>query len=255
MIASAWAPAGAWAGGLALLGAILGSFIATLAIRWPVGRSVVAGRSACDGCGRPLGAWELVPLLSFAVLRGRCATCRHPINRLHPAVEAVAAAIGLAAGLVAPGPEALAGAAFGWLLLALGTVDLLAFWLPDRLTAPLALGGLLAGSLGLEPPLADRAVGGAAGYLSLRLIAWTYRRLRGREGLGGGDAKLLGGIGLWLGWRPLPAVLFCACLVGLGAVLFRMLTGRAVRGGDMVPLGTLLALAAYPGWLLMVDRW
>ena len=243
-----------WPIGLALLGAILGSFIATLAIRWPVGRSVVVGRSACDGCGRVLRARELVPLVSFIVLGGRCRRCGRPIDRLHPAVEATAAAIGLTAGLAAPGMEGLAGAALGWLLLALGTIDLLAFWLPDRLTAPLALGGLAARAVDLPPGLADRMIGGAGGYVSLWLIARTYRRVRGREGLGGGDAKLLGGIGLWLGWRPLPGVLFCACLLGVAVVLVRAATGRAVRGGDVMPLGTLLALAAYPAWLLMVGQ-
>lgn len=243
-----------WAIGLALLGAILGSFIATLALRWPQGRSVVAGRSTCDGCGRALRAAELVPLVSYLALRGRCATCRRPIDPFHPGVEAAAAVIGFAAGLVAPGTEGLAGAAFGWLLLALGAFDLLAFWLPDRLTGALALGGLFAGGLELGPAMTERLVGGVAGYLSLWLIARAYRRLRGREGLGGGDAKLLGGIGLWLGWRPLPAVLFCACLLGLGLVMYRALSGRRVRGNDMVPLGTLLALAAYPTWLLMVGQ-
>ena len=241
-----------WPIALGVLGAVLGSFIATLAIRWPAGRSVVHGRSCCDGCGRTLRAADLVPLLSWGWRRGRCATCAAPIDALHPVVEVLALAIGLAAGLVAPGAEGIAGAAFGWLLLALGALDWRAWWLPDRLSLLLAALGLATGAAGIVPPLADRLIGGVAGYLSLRLIGWAYRRIRGREGLGGGDAKLLGAIGLWLGWRALPAVLLCACLVGLGIVGWRLATGRRVAASDAMPLGTLMAVAAYPAWLVMI---
>ncbi len=207
---------------LGLLGAITGSFIATLVVRWPAGRSVAAGRSACDGCGKPLGVAELVPLLSFALQRGRCRACRAPIARFHPAIELAAAAIGASAGWVAPGWEGLAGATFGWLLLALGALDLAAFWLPDTLTLPLGL------------------------------VAHGYRRVRGRAGLGGGDPKLFGAIGLWLGWSMLPGVLLAASLAGLGYVGWRALVRRPVARSDALPLGALLALAAYPAWLLMV---
>jgi leader peptidase (prepilin peptidase)/N-methyltransferase len=83
-------------------------------------------------------------------------------------------------------------------------------------------------------------------------IATGYRRWRGREGMGGGDPKLFGAIGLWLGWRMLPAVMLTAGLIGLGVVLFRQVTGRPMTATDMLPLGTLMALAAYPAWLMMI---
>jgi leader peptidase (prepilin peptidase)/N-methyltransferase len=236
---------------LGVLGLILGSFIATLVLRWPAGRSV-GGRSACDACGRVLAPWELVPLASAAVLRGRCRTCRAPIVGLHSWVELAALSIGAAAGAVAPWPEALAGAAFGWLLLTLALLDGRHWWLPDPITALLAAGGIATGLLGLGPPLLDRAIGGLAGFGALWSIATAYRRLRGREGMGGGDPKLFGGIGLWLGWQLLPSVLLVASLLGLGVVLFRTLTGRAMARTDALPLGVLLAAAAYPAWLIMV---
>ena len=237
---------------LGLLGAITGSFIATLVVRWPAGRSVAAGRSACDGCGKPLGVAELVPLLSFALQRGRCRACRAPIARFHPAIELAAAAIGASAGWVAPGWEGLAGATFGWLLLALGALDLAAFWLPDTLTLPLAGAGVATLLLGLPPASSERLIGGAAGFLLLWLVAHGYRRVRGRAGLGGGDPKLFGAIGLWLGWSMLPGVLLAASLAGLGYVGWRALVRRPVARSDALPLGALLALAAYPAWLLMV---
>jgi leader peptidase (prepilin peptidase) / N-methyltransferase len=235
---------------LALLGLILGSFIATLVLRWPEGRSV-GGRSACDGCGRTLGARDLVPLLSAVASRGRCRTCGGRIDPVHWQVELAAALVGLAAGLVAPGPEALAGAAFGWLLLALAALDLRALWLPDRLTAVLAAGGVVT-SPWFAPALEERLVGGAAGFALLWLVSAGYRRVRGREGMGGGDPKLFGAIGLWLGWRMLPPVLLAASLLGLGVALVAAVRGRPLAGDHPLPLGTLLAAAAYPAWLLMV---
>uniref|UniRef100_UPI001574FAF9 prepilin peptidase n=1 Tax=Sphingomonas bacterium TaxID=1895847 RepID=UPI001574FAF9 len=153
---------------------------------------------------------------------------------------------------VAPGVEGVVGAVFGWLLLALAALDLAAWWLPDRLVAPLAFAGVAGGLAGFDPPLADRLIGGAGGFVLLWLVANGYRRLRGRVGLGGGDPKLFGAIGLWLGWRPLPAVLLVAALTGLGTVGFRWWRGEAVTRADALPLGALLAVAAFPAWLLMI---
>jgi leader peptidase (prepilin peptidase)/N-methyltransferase len=241
-----------WTIALAVLGAIIGSFVAALVMRWTEDRSVMRGRSACDACGRVLGPVELVPLVSALVLRGRCRGCGGAIDPIHWQVEAAAVAIGASAGWVAAGPIALAGAAFGWLLLALAALDWRAFWLPDRLTGLLAVGGVASGLAGWSPPLADRLIGGVGGFAMLWAIAAGYRKWRGREGLGGGDPKLFGAIGLWLGWRLLPAVMLVAGLIGLGVVLFRQVTGRPMASGDMMPLGTLLALAAYPAWLMMI---
>lgn len=236
---------------LGLLGVIGGSFLATLVVRWTDGRSVVAGRSACDGCGRTLSPVELVPLVSAVVQRGRCRACGSAIDPVHWRVELACLLVGASAGLVAAPVEAVAGAGFGWLLVTLAALDLRAWWLPDRLTALLAGGGLASGLIG-DPPWPDRLIGGVAGFALLWLVAASYRRVRGREGMGGGDPKLFGAIGLWLGWRMLPAVLLVASLVGLGVVLWRRLTGRAMARDDALPLGMLLAVAAYPAWLLMV---
>lgn len=244
-------PDGAWPVALGVLGAIMGSFLATLAIRWPQDRSVLRGRSACDACGRTLGVAELVPLMSAVASRGRCRTCGTRIDRRHSAIELGCAAAGVIAGLAAPGWQGVAGAAFGWLLLTLAAIDAAELWLPDPLVAVLALGGLAGGSW-WPPALADRLIGGALGFATLWAVAAGYRRLRGREGMGGGDSKLFGAIGLWLGWRLLPAVLVMAALVGLGVALFQHLRGRAVAGDTALPFGAFLAVAAYPTWVAMV---
>ena len=234
-----------WPVSLGVLGAVFGSFIAVVAIRWPAGERS-NGRSRCDACGAGLGAGELVPLLSFVVQRGRCRHCGVRIARSHFVIELLGLAIGIVAGAVAPGGEGVAGAIFGWLLLALGAIDLAAFWLPNRLVAALALAGMASGAAELPPEWTERLVGGVAGFGVLWLVAALYRRMRGRMGLGGGDPKLFGAIGLWLGWRALPGVLLAACIIGLAwAIAARM------RSDSRLPLGTLLGVAA---WLFWVGR-
>ena len=241
-----------WAALLGGLGAIFGSFIAALVIRLPAERSVVTGRSACDACGRTLGPAELVPLLSALASRGKCRSCGAAIDPLHWRIEAIALAVGATAGALLPGGEAIAAAVFGWLLLALAALDATEFWLPDELTLALALAGVAVGLLGIGAGMNDRLVGGAGGFAALWAIGAGYRALRGREGLGGGDPKLLGAIGLWLGWQLLPAVLFLAALTGLCVVLFQLLTRRGAALSNRLPLGTLMAIAAYPALIVML---
>lgn len=165
-------------------------------------------------------------------------------------VELAAAVLGLLAFLAFPLPVAVATALFGWWLLILATLDLEHQWLPDALTLPLALAGLLVGWIGIGPDVPSRLIGLAAGAGLLWLIASGYRLLRGRQGLGGGDPKLLGALGAWLGWQQLPLVLLLAGLVGLCAVLSMQMRGQRVHGALRLPFGTMMAVAAWPLWLL-----
>ncbi|WP_448502951.1 prepilin peptidase [Sphingomonas sp.] len=230
---------------LGVLGLVFGSFIATLALRWPEGRSALAGRSACDRCDARLRWFELAPVLSFAMQRGRCRRCGGQIDRFHLAIELLGGAAGMGAGLVAPGVEGAVGAVFGWLLLALGAVDARVYWLPDPLVAALAAAGLASALVVDEPGLVERLAGGAAGYGVLAIAAMLYARLRGRTGLGGGDPKLFGAIGLWLGWRALAPVMLAAALAGLAVAIV-----RRMRADERLPLGSLLAAAAFSWWLV-----
>lgn len=234
----------------AVLGAIVGSFIAALVMRWPRGESVVGGRSRCDSCGETLRATELVPLLSYLVQRGRCRRCGARIDPKHTAIELAGVLIGVVSVLAHPLPLALVTAGFGWWLLAVAAIDAEEQWLPDALTLPLVLLGLLAARAGFGPPLLDRAIGAGVGGLGLALLAWIYRAARGREGLGGGDPKLLAGIGAWLGVLQLPFVLLGAGLAGLAAVLALAARGQDVGATTRLPLGSLMAVAAWPLWIL-----
>ncbi|MGQ0559773.1 MAG: prepilin peptidase [Sphingosinicella sp.] len=231
-------------------GAIVGSFIATLLIRWPQGRSVIAGRSACESCGARLGVRDLVPILSYTALHGRCRRCGAAIDRRHLGIELAAALVGLVALLAHPLPLALFSLLLGLWLLTLAALDAEYHWLPDLLTLPLIPAGLAVAWAGFGPPLGERLIGAAAGFIGLAAIGWLYRRLRGRTGLGGGDPKLLAALGAWVGALALPWVLLAAGALGLAAALLMHFRGEEVKATTRLPLGSLLAIAGWATWLV-----
>jgi leader peptidase (prepilin peptidase)/N-methyltransferase len=236
----------------ALFGLVIGSFAATVVVRMPRDRSALAGRSACDGCGRTLKAWELLPLASYVAARGKCRTCGAAIDPIHPQIEIAAALIGaLSAALLQPLP-ALIAALFGWTLLVLAALDLRHFWLPDRIVLPLGLTGLAVNAADIGPGIVSAAIGAAAGFGVLWAVGAAYHALRKRRGLGGGDPKLLGAIGAWVGWAPLPLVLMGAALLGIVVVLLDRLRGGEVAATTRVAFGALLAAAAWPAWILVL---
>lgn len=227
----------------ALMGLIAGSFIATLVLRWGAERSIF-GRSQCDGCGRTLGLIDLIPLTGWLVRRGRCQVCGAQIDHLHLQVELGAAAIGVLALAWMPGYAGWSLALFGWMLLPLALLDARYFWLPNRLVAALAVGGLLAGGAVLDTALISRLIGATIGGLTLLLLAEAFKRLRGREGMGGGDPKLAAAIGCWLGWMPLPTMFLIASAAGIVWALFQK---KDVPISDRhIPFGAFMAAA---GWL------
>lgn len=244
----------------ALVGACVGSFIATLALRTPEGwAGLWWGRSRCPACKRPLRALELVPLASWLLQRGRCRSCGAALGAWYPLVELGGACVGAISALLLPGHEAWLAALLGWCLLALAAIDLVAWILPDTLTLPLLLGGLLVAAGGDRLPgftplasLPSAAMGAAIGYLALAALALGYRRLRGRDGIGLGDAKLLGAAGAWLGAERLPMVLLAAALLGLATAVVRRGPWRA---DTAVPFGPALALAFWAAYVLAYWPW
>jgi leader peptidase (prepilin peptidase)/N-methyltransferase len=235
------------------IGAIIGSFLATIVSRWPRGQSVVTGRSRCDGCGRSLNALDLVPLVGWLVGRGKCRSCGARIDPAHPLIELGCALIGgFCAWAFPPIPAALF-AVGGWILLTLAVLDARHLWLPDVLTLPLAALGLTLGDWVLPAPFPDRVIGAVAGAMFLALLAFAYRKLRGREGLGLGDAKLLGAIGAWMGWQALPFVLLIASVTALLWALVSRAIGKSVDAQTRIPLGTFLCLAVVPTWAILTS--
>jgi leader peptidase (prepilin peptidase)/N-methyltransferase len=227
----------------------VGSAIGGFTSREPADRAVWwRGRSACGTCGTTLGAFDLVPIASWIALRGRCRHCGAPIPLWYPAVEATALAIALVAFALLPTPLAWLAAVLGWWLLLLALIDLRELILPDALTVPLiVVGVLLSATLpGPAPSLRDSLLGAAAGFGALALVAWAYRVLRHREGLGLGDAKLFAAGGAWLGVMRLPELLLLAAMLGIAHALA---AGAWRRPDKLVPFGPALALAFWLVWL------
>ena len=205
--------------------------------------NLVVPRSRCPACGHRITALENVPLLSYALLRGKCSACRAKIGLRYPVVE-------LAAGLLAaycaarfgPTPAAFGAMLFGWSLVALALIDADTQLLPDDITLPLLWAGLLANLFETFAPLSAAVIGAVAGYLSLWSVYWLFKLATGKEGMGYGDFKLLAAIGAWLGWQALPLVILLSSLVG--AVVGIALMTVARRGRDNpIPFGPYLAAA------------
>ncbi len=229
----------------ALLGACIGSFLGVVIERLPSGQSVVRPRSRCPHCRHVLAWYHLVPVVSYAVLRGRCGFCRAPIARAGVFLE-VATAL-LFAGIVqaygVSGP-AVRYAVLTALLLAAAEIDRRHGIIPNRLLVVGAvLGGVLAAGM---PPEGVRASLGAALSAAgiVLVLRWASRRVWGRPGMGLGDVKLAGVLGLYLGWDALW-VLYLAALGGGALGLAGLVTGRLQRTSHLpfapfVAVGTLL---------------
>lgn len=226
------------------LGAIWGSFVTALCSRWLRGESVVFGRSRCDACHATLRAADLVPLLSYALLRGKCRYCFAPIGKTAVYIEIVSAGIGLVAIWAVPDDEVVATAIFGWLMLPLAVLDYERLWLPNRLVLILAIMGIFLGPyLSLDLTFRDQVLGGIFGYLSLEIIRRAFLMLRHQEGMGAGDPKLFGAIGIWLGWQALPFTLLFSCLVGFAYIMLRYAPGK--MKAVQLPFGAFLCVAAF----------
>jgi len=239
--------AGGWI--LLMVAPIVGSFLGTIIRRTPEGRSVAWARSRCESCDTLLAARDLIPILSWALRKGRCRYCGAVIGWFHPGVELAACGVALVAVAVDGGPDAWLDCLVGWGLLTLGWIDLRSWLLPDALTLPLVVAGLAVAVIRDADFLFDHALGAALGYLILVAVATLYRLLRGREGLGQGDAKLLAASGAWLGASLLPQVIAVAALSALGVAGCLRLAGMPLGAQSALPFGPFLAIATWVLWL------
>lgn len=250
----------------ALVGAVIGSFLNVVIHRGPAMWGLVdddgaprgtllAPRSYCPHCRAAIPAWRLIPVVSYVLQKGRCAACGGAISPRYPLVELGGVAVALL-GLAVYGPTLEAGLAalFGWTLLALAVIDWETGYLPDWLTLPLILIGLAANADASFIDIRAALIGAAAGYLVFRLISWAFVSIRGYEGLGQGDAKLVAAIGAWCGWQLLPVVVFIAASTTLLAALAIRFTHKSVDATTPLPFGPGLCLAAYAVLLLSHGR-
>lgn len=203
-------------------------------------------QSHCPNCNAAIKPWQNIPVLSYLMLRGRCANCAVRISPRYPIIEAFT---GLLSGLVAwqlgASPQALMALFFTWALISLTMIDFDHKLLPDQITLPLLWAGLLLNSYGLYVPLADAVWGAIAGYLSLWSVYWSFKLITGKEGMGYGDFKLLAALGAWMGWQMLPVIILLSSLVG--AVVGSIFLVVSKQGRDTaIPFGPYLAAA---GWI------
>jgi leader peptidase (prepilin peptidase) / N-methyltransferase len=213
-------------------------------------------RSACPACKAPIKAWQNVPVVSWLLLRGRCASCRTKISARYPLVELATAVLSAwVAWHFGFGAPAACGLLVTWSLIALTGIDIDHQLLPDGITLPLLWAGLLAAVIvgpiaGSPIPVSshDAIIGAVSGYVSLWLVFHTFRLITGKEGMGYGDFKLFAALGAWLGWKLLPLVILLSAATGafLG-ILMIVLRGRD-RSAPM-PFGPYLAAA---GWIAMM---
>ncbi len=226
----------------------LGSFLGVLVKRLPVGEPVAFARSKCPHCATVLGVRDLVPVLSWVAARGHCRYCGANLGAFYPTVETAAVAIAIWSILTVPGWLVWPTCVLGWMLLALALIDAATFLLPNKLTLPLVAAGLATAWLIQPASVVWHAAAAVAAFLFFEAAALAYRRLRGREGLGRGDAKLLAAAGAWVSLPGLPSVVLLAALTALAwAVWQRRRSG--VSTATPMPFGPFLALGTWLVWL------
>jgi leader peptidase (prepilin peptidase)/N-methyltransferase len=206
-------------------------------------------RSRCPSCGTPIKAVQNIPVVSWLVLRGKCAACKAPISMRYPAVELLAGALAVVVSLRFGYTAALLAAlVYVWAMIALAFIDFDTQLLPDDITLPLLWLGLLANAFGLFVDLRSAVFGAAGGYMVLWTVYWAFKLIAKKEGMGFGDFKLLAAIGAWTGWQVLPFVILVSA--GLGAVIGSIGLWLAKRGSDTrIPFGPFLAFGGVAGIL------
>jgi leader peptidase (prepilin peptidase)/N-methyltransferase len=262
---------------LAALGLVVGSFLNVVIHRLPkmmeaqwaqdfadyrdepapdeVPLSLAYPGSQCPHCNTKIKAWQNIPVVSYALLRGHCASCEAPISLRYPLVEMVTALTWVVCGLSFDVSTALAGALLlTAVLIVLTAIDLDHQLLPDSLTLPLLWVGLLINMTGTFTSLESALLGAVFGYLSLWSVYWLFKIITGKEGMGYGDFKLLAALGAWFGLAALPTIVLLSSLVGATLGLTLILTGQQTRETPM-PFGPFLAGAGlihllYPNALL-----
>jgi leader peptidase (prepilin peptidase) / N-methyltransferase len=227
---------------LAAIGACLGSFCATAALRLAAGEQPFRGRSHCDACGLELGYAETLPLISFFRLGGACTACGSKIDVLHLVGEACGVAIVLAAMALATPVKSVLAAALGLALLTTAVVDIRTQRLPDMITALVAA---LCAMLAAQTSIGRLGVGvlsAAVAFTVLELVRRSYANVRGQAGLGFGDVKLVAALALWLGPASSIALLI-ACIAGLGAIpVMRPANNRLAFGPSIAASAWLVGL-------------
>ncbi|WP_047539569.1 prepilin peptidase [Methylotenera versatilis] len=218
------------------------------ALPQPPKYNIVTPRSACPKCGHKISAMENIPIISYLILGGKCKGCKTKISMRYPLIEALTGTlIGAAAYVYGYGETTPFIFVFIFALIALTFIDLDTFLLPDDIVLPLLWLGLLFNLNTGFTDLQSAVIGAMAGYMILWIVFWLFKLIRGKEGMGYGDFKLLAAIGAWFGWQMLPAVILLSSVAGsLIGIYFMLFKGKnkdyAIPFGPYLALGGIAAL-------------
>ncbi len=237
-----------------LLAPFTGGFLSVIIMRVPENREWVMSRSACGGCGTQLRPWDLIPLVSWALAKGRCRYCGVGVSLLYPLLELGTIFIAIAAIAFTDGMQTVMACVLGNTLLAIGVIEVRTRTIPNQLLFPLVFLGLVSATLVSTSNLIASVAGVAVAGAAVVLFAFAYQLLRGRPDFGGGT-KLLIAAGAWVGWLGLPSVVVFASAAGLAAIFAAVLTSSASAStmlflSGRVVLGPLIASGIWVVWLL-----
>ena len=250
---------------LGILGLLIGSFLNVVIFRLPKimqresdnyvaqesGKEIphperynlILPRSACPSCGHQITALENIPVFSYLIIGGKCTSCKAPISKRYPMIEAITGL--LSAFMIwhfGSGLPGLGAMVFVWFLVAMTFIDADTQLLPDDLTLPLLWGGLLLNVFSTFTSLESAVIGATAGYLSLWSVYWLFKLATGKEGMGYGDFKLLAALGAWMGWSMLPLIILMSSAVGAIIGISMIVLGKLGKGKP-IPFGPYLAIA------------
>ncbi len=246
-----------------IFGALIGSFLNVCIFRLPKGESIVWPGSHCPYCKKPIKAYDNIPILSFILLRGKCRECHSPISVQYPLVEGVTALSSLFL-LTTFGPSLSYLVYFIFIvsLIVITVIDLYHQIIPDVISLPGIGIGLLASLIIPQITFLNSLIGILLGGGSLFIVATVYQWLFKREGMGGGDVKLLAMIGAFLGWKSVILTILLSSLIGsITGIIIMVLKGKdfkyAIPFGPFLSLGAVIALfygESLINWYLYLNR-
>jgi leader peptidase (prepilin peptidase)/N-methyltransferase len=229
-------------------GLALGSFLNVCIHRIPVKESIISPPSRCPQCGKRIRFYDNIPIISYIILRGRCRDCGRPISVRYPLVEAIMGLLSMSLFLKHNlSYQYFISLIFSASLVLISFIDLRHQIIPDAVSLPGILAGFIISLIFVHITWYDSLIGIIAGGGVLYLVAFLFEVITGKEGMGGGDIKLLAMIGAWMGWRALPLIILLSSLTGIfiggGSLLMsRQGLGTRIPFGPFLALGTLLYL-------------
>jgi len=210
--------------------------------------NLVTPRSACPACGQPISAIHNIPLISYLLLKGRCASCQARIALRYPLLELVTGVATVTViSVLGPTMQGMLACLLTYSLIALSQIDFETKLLPDDITLPILWLGLIANMYDTFTDLQSAVIGTVLGYLALWTVYQGFRVITGKEGMGFGDFKLLALLGAWLGWQALTFIILMSSIIGTLVGVTLILLGR--DRNDAIPFGPYLAGA---GWISLL---